>query len=555
MDKEKYIKRRDELIERRKKLNYECETNYNTMTDIKKAIYEDKNIKLFFDMFMWTYDPRDLQKPFKQMILWDEQVDYLMWLESRLSELKSGLNEKSRDMGATWISLGWIVFHWLVDEGFSATLGSRKEDCVDKSGDMDSLFERVRFIIDYLPRWLLPVNYDPNKHDRFLRITNPNNGAMIRGESANKNFGRASRSTVCLLDEFAFWEHDEESHQSASQVSQVRVYLSSVDGKNNCFARLRWHSDIDVFIMDWKDHPFKSQEWYDELIRSGEMTLQQIASEIDRDYQASSGRAFYPEFNNRMIIDKCTPTDYKMLDWDFGYHHPACGFWCKDSNEHATKFYELMGNDIQLIEFIIAVDYVIGWDIGESKINRLKDLIAKNKFENIKDITQLKVFPGKYNEYCDDAGSQVSDKSKQTSIDILNSAGHHPRYKQSRVDEGANAWRKLMMKDMFRITKDCPISIEALQGGYHFRKDPKHANEPEKDGYYEHPMDADREMIVHEYSYLIDRPVIKKEDPYEKMRDRGIPHPMIEMIREGRQEMKKDSLEALRKKSGGTGYV
>ena len=143
--------------------------------------------------------------------------------------------------------------------------------------------------------------------------------------------------------------------------------------------------------MDWHEHPFKDQKWYDDLKASGEMTIQQIASEIDRDYQASAGRAYYTEFNKNMIVhDYFVSPDYKIcLSWDFGYHHPACVWWQKDINENSVQFFELMGNDIYLPEFMLVVEYVMGKKLTSNKLNRVKELIAGHKIENVMDITQL----------------------------------------------------------------------------------------------------------------------------------------------------------------------
>jgi acyl-CoA synthetase (AMP-forming)/AMP-acid ligase II len=44
------------------------------------------------------------------------------------------------------------------------------------------------------------------------------------------------------------------------------------------------------FVMDWREHPWKDQRWYDALptgVFGSAMTAQQIAQEVDRDLDAS----------------------------------------------------------------------------------------------------------------------------------------------------------------------------------------------------------------------------------------------------------------------------
>jgi hypothetical protein len=73
------------------------------------------------------------------------------------------------------------------------------------------------------------------------------------------------------------------------------VYGSTPKGKGNEFARLRFKTSIDVFVMDWKDHPLKDQAWYDK--QKSYLDEATIAQEIDRSYSKSMEGRVYSWFD------------------------------------------------------------------------------------------------------------------------------------------------------------------------------------------------------------------------------------------------------------------
>ena len=83
-----------------------------------------KNIFWCFNMFFWTFDPRRAS-PAVPFILWGYQRELIQRLEENYKSQKDILIEKSRDMGATWIILAWLFYHWRFDSGFQTLIGSR----------------------------------------------------------------------------------------------------------------------------------------------------------------------------------------------------------------------------------------------------------------------------------------------------------------------------------------------------------------------------------------------------------------------------------------------
>jgi hypothetical protein len=203
-------------------------------------------------------------------------------------------------MGATWVCCALSIWLWLFKSGISVGWGSRKETLVDKIGDPDSIFEKMRMIIDYLPRWLWPQGFNPKEHLSYMKIINPENGATITGESGD-NIGRGGRKAIFFKDESAWYERPERIEAALLSNTNVPIDISSVHGTATIFYRRRQAGEIwnkkkqiktgitQVFIFDWREHPLKTQDWYDRRRATAEKEglLHLFAQEVDRDSSAS----------------------------------------------------------------------------------------------------------------------------------------------------------------------------------------------------------------------------------------------------------------------------
>jgi len=242
-----------------------------------------------------------------------ELVDFLL---DCLENQEAGLIEKSRDMGATWVCCALSVCLWLFKPGISVGWGSRKETLVDKIGDPDSIFEKMRMIIDYLPRWLWPQGFKQQDHLSYMKIINPENGATITGESGD-NIGRGGRKAIYFKDESAWYERPERIEAALLSNTNVPIDISSVHGTASVFYRRKqageiWNKDKQIklgitriFIFDWRDHPAKNQDWYDKYRAKAEKEglLHLFAQEVDRDSSASVERILIPAKWVKTAID------------------------------------------------------------------------------------------------------------------------------------------------------------------------------------------------------------------------------------------------------------
>lgn len=276
-----------------------------------REYYSTRPIEFINDWAV-TYDPRNAMesKPTKMpFILFDRQEDLILFIMDCINGQESGLIEKCRDVGATWVCCAFSVWMWLYIDGSSVGWGSRKEQLVDRLGDMDSIFEKIRFIIQNIPRCLWPEGFEFDTHCNFMKIINPVNGNSITGEGGD-NIGRGGRKTIYFKDESAFYERAEKIEASLSENTNVQMDLSSVpEGTNNVFTRKRragviWEEGKKiktgknrVFIFDWRDHPHKTQEWYNRKRQKAEDEglLHIFAREVDRDPASSVDNVLIPK--------------------------------------------------------------------------------------------------------------------------------------------------------------------------------------------------------------------------------------------------------------------
>ena len=173
------------------------------------------NCEAFISDWCWTYDPRlSIPRPgtdpldasaFVPFDLWERQRQYIRWLDERTPERLELLVEKSRDVGITYLNAGWSLHKWLFRPGWKITFGANKAHLVDELKNPDSIFEKLRILLDSLPTWMLPYGFDRAKHSNLRRLVNPRNLNTITGEGGDQ-MGRGGRASVYFLDEAAFVE-------------------------------------------------------------------------------------------------------------------------------------------------------------------------------------------------------------------------------------------------------------------------------------------------------------------------------------------------------------
>lgn len=282
-----------------------------------KAYYK-RNPADFILHWMDTYDPRKKGLKWLPFVLFERQREFIDFLHGCNVDDENGLVEKCRDMGATWLCCAYSIHQWIFVKDTSIGWGSRKQELVDRLGDFDSIFEKLRQQVERIP----PV-FRPNYQAAFMKLINVDNGAIITGESGD-NIGRGGRKKIYFKDESAHYERPELIEAALGDNTNCQIDISSVNGLGNVFYRRR-KAGIDwpaiesgktrVFVFRYNDHPEKTVEWYEKRRQKyeDEGMLHIFAQEVERNYSAAVENTIIP----RIWIDAARDAHLKidgMLD-------------------------------------------------------------------------------------------------------------------------------------------------------------------------------------------------------------------------------------------------
>jgi len=308
--------------------------------------------EFFFNVFAWTFDPR-LADPVVPFILYPKQKKLIDWLNSLLERSKAGekvngLIDKPRDVGATFTVMTWILKKFLFEE-FSARVGSRKEDYVDKRGEQDTLFFKFDFTLERLPPWLLT---DETERASMLLTRATNN---ISGESANPNFGRGGRKTITVFDEHAFWEWARSSWESAGESTNFRLSMSTPpeSGRDSHFYKLLTgvHGRIEKFEFDWQDVPTRDAKWLQTQRET--KSEEELAREVMKSYEGTTeGKVYAVDFRLATLSDvEYRPHLPLFVSWDFGLDTVAMIWWQKNLETNKLYIIDSYANANKAIDF------------------------------------------------------------------------------------------------------------------------------------------------------------------------------------------------------------
>ncbi len=189
------------------------------------------------------------------------------------------------------------------------------------------------------------------------------------------------------------------------------------------------------------------------------------------------GTRVITKFHPSVHLGKFTYNQYLPIlrGWDFGFRHPACIFSQETDMGRWIFLKEMLGTEIYIDDF---ADKVI------KKSNQW--------------------FPGmQFEDFCDIAGTQRSDKSKITSVQALKAKGIDPKYRKiidkEKVLMNFNNLFERNIGTLPRMGIDregCPIFSDALAGGYYRDKN----GEPTGDDYFDHLVDGALYIFINVFS-------------------------------------------------------
>jgi phage terminase large subunit len=249
-------------------------------------VYYRTHIADFINDWGVTVDPRVAargRRAIMPMCLWPKQREWIDFLYERWINSEPGTTVKSRDVGISWLAMGFSISMCVFRDGISIGFGSEKEDKIDRSGDPDCLFYKGRLFLQYLPAEFR-AGYDIKKYSAHMRLTFPLTGGSITGE-AGDNIGRGGRKAIYFIDESAHVPNPKAIDLSLSGNTDCRQDMSSVFGMNNGFAERAHNGSIKRFDFHWKDDPRKDAAW--EAKKRAELDPVVFAAEYDCNFTAS----------------------------------------------------------------------------------------------------------------------------------------------------------------------------------------------------------------------------------------------------------------------------
>lgn len=217
--------------------------------------------------FCWTKNPDLPDLPKIPFILYEDFQDAAVWEIVNAIEMGYDLLiEKSRKMGLSWLVLYVFLWYWLFRDNADFKAGSWKEDYVDKIGDMDTLFEKLRFALRFMPLWMVPAGYNEKMHGTYNKLKNPKKENTIVGEAPTVHFASGGRRKAMLLDELSKWDPGAANGAwtATASVTKCRIVVATPFGSGNKYAQLAngTNEKIRKITLHWTLHPEFSKDCY-----------------------------------------------------------------------------------------------------------------------------------------------------------------------------------------------------------------------------------------------------------------------------------------------------
>jgi len=392
--------------------------------EIKKVHQEEKILKryetdpaTFIDNECWVFNP-DKSPSILRFKLYDYQREFVKKLYKKYLNQENILDEKTRQMGLSWLYMAFFLWGLLFDPGFSGFVMSYKEKLVDDGGSestIDSLLGKLRFMNDYLGRDSESkiINEDISRlsqelHFKYLRVSNKKTGAYLVGSSANPNAGRGGSYRIGLWDETASTPKSEIIFPAFHQAVRCQCLNSTVRGKGNVFARLRHlpDSDYEVVTLHWALHPEKAEgmtwengkptsPWYEKQCL--DLSPTQVAQEIDIDYEASVEGRVYDKFSRLVHVRTLDfNPDWKsssIIAWDLGVSDETFGSVMQMDNQGSIGVIdEIVGTDEEISFYIGLICGVEPAELKFMSADRKKmylDFLTRSRKFGYRDLIQV----------------------------------------------------------------------------------------------------------------------------------------------------------------------
>ena len=281
--------------------------------------YCSSNILYFVNVYGWTYAPKVGPVPFITYPFQDDIFTWFLWL---IKIELSGLVEKSRKLGLSWMSQALIAYLVVFYKDFICYQLSMTEEEVDNWLE-DSLFGKLRLFLLGIPEWMRGGWSEKGTDvkgmiiDKKMKIVLPDKKSVVSGKLSGGQGGRSGRSNVNVYDEFAHVEQDEEVLDASTSMCDTEIYISTVKGMGNAFARIAHDQGTFKKSPHYTDHPLKDEKWAILERSNTKYTEEKWAQEMDICYETSTSGRVYQNFRTSRNPDEWSHVQFgEYVEYD-----------------------------------------------------------------------------------------------------------------------------------------------------------------------------------------------------------------------------------------------
>lgn len=229
-----------------------------------KASFDEriKNDPIYFiNHFIITQDPRLKSQglsPKLPLIMYPSQKKAINDLMKAWKQRMGVATEKSRGEGGTEIYAAFTVWAFITQTDIEIAWGSRIRDSVDKKGEPNCIFERMRRMIDYLPKEMTK-NLRKND-DKIGLIKNRLNNTTIIG-GGGVEMARGDRAAFGFVDEFSAIEDQNAVLAAVVGITETTVLLTTPRGRDAFYNEKESKGRIKT-TLGWWMNPSKNKSYY-----------------------------------------------------------------------------------------------------------------------------------------------------------------------------------------------------------------------------------------------------------------------------------------------------
>ncbi len=259
----------------------------------------------FIERFLCIRDilnPDQLTVPF---ILFPKQKEALQ----SINDNRLNIILKARQLGLTWLALGWSIRKMYYNEGITGLVTSRAEI------EVAELMNRYEFMLKNAPELFRDIRkkdkdwtgvyYEKNALSVKLLFPSGEESRVI-GFPSNKNSGISFTGSFWLADEWAKQDYAEgiftSLYPAVNNPNSKFIGLSTIE--RGSFFEQKWIEDnnFNKIFLPWDSDPRRDETWYNE---TQDTMKERMTSEYPATVEEAltvPGGAFFPEYDATIHI-------------------------------------------------------------------------------------------------------------------------------------------------------------------------------------------------------------------------------------------------------------